>query len=152
MLSYGSAALQVGCVMWGCLLRQLVSHLFHRSHQCNSTPGSLLAAELLSMYVLTCVCVFCGVAVGLCVLSAPLFQQQELCLGLMSLLVLQQPQDADVVTAATNHAVWLLQCAEEGQLPAHLLCASNMQALTACLSTCAATLHELGLLGLYWDR
>lgn len=77
---------------------------------------------------------------------------QELCLSLMALLVLQQPQQADMVPVAANYALWMLQCAGEGQLPAELLCAGSMQALTACVSACTAALHGLGLLGLFCDR
>lgn len=70
----------------------------------------------------------------------------------MTLVVLQQPQQADVVSAAANCAVWMLQCVGEGQLPAELLREPSMQALTACVSACSAALHGLGLLGLFCDR
>lgn len=73
-------------------------------------------------------------------------------MGLMALLVLQQPHKAETVSAATNLALWVLQCASEGQLPAGLLCLGSVQALTACISACTAALHGLGLLGLFADR
>jgi hypothetical protein len=77
---------------------------------------------------------------------------QELCLSLLALLVLQQPQHTDTVTAAATHAMWMLQCAVEGQLPEELLVSGSMQALAAALSACTAALHELGILGLSCDR
>lgn len=77
---------------------------------------------------------------------------QELCLALMSLLVLQQPQHADMVSSAANHALWLLECAAQGQLPAELLCMRCSTALAACLSSCIGALHALGLLDWYCDR
>jgi hypothetical protein len=77
---------------------------------------------------------------------------QELCLGLMTLIVLQQPQQADVVSVAAHYAVWTLQCVGEGQMPSELLCEPSMQALAACVSACAAALHGLALLGMFCDR
>jgi len=70
----------------------------------------------------------------------------------MALLVLQQPQHADMVSAAFNHTVWLVECAAQGHLPSELLRLGSMQALAACVSACMAALHQLGLLGLYCER
>lgn len=70
----------------------------------------------------------------------------------MALLVLQQPQQVETVSAAANHAVWMLQCAADGLLPTDLLCWPSMHALSACLAACTSALCTGGVLGLFCHR
>lgn len=95
----------------------------------------------------------CATCYGLCCVPAGDACQQELCLAVATLLVLQQPQDTPLVSAMLQHVLWLLQCAVEGLVPpAMLSCKSWTQAVAACVGACAAALQGQGLLGLYADR
>jgi hypothetical protein len=172
MLTYSSAALQVGCnvssgsiVKWRAvpleqqgatayslsIIKPAALEGFFACTQQYSSTLQQYACSKADVRNATAVPVGHGVCFSKSVwLSVGCLQ--ELCMGLTALLVLQQPHKAEMVPAAANHALWMLQCASQGQLPADLLCLGSMQALTACLSACTAALHGLGLLGLFADR
>eukprot|EP00775_Hariotina_reticulata_P013106 gene13106-13234_t len=77
---------------------------------------------------------------------------QELCLRVLSLMVLQQPHHGDVVVAVLQHVLWLLEVAAEGLLPAELVTGSWQQAAASALAACISALTDLKLLDIYGNR